>query len=189
MALQLFIGCWHLQFHNLFYRDGRTPSTSDQPVARPLPTHRTTQTQNKHTHPYFEWDSNPRSQCSSRDSLCLTPRGHNDRHNEVLTHSWSWALLEKLPIVQLLENFPAFYGTRRFIIAFTWALHRSLFWARSIQSMPSHPTSLRSILIFSTHLCLGLPSGLTNSNSAMSNDLLIENKKLEENEGRNRRIF
>jgi hypothetical protein len=29
------------------------------------------------------------------------------------------ALLEKLPIVQLFENFPAFYGTRRFIIAFT----------------------------------------------------------------------
>jgi hypothetical protein len=36
-----------------------------------------------------------------------------------LTHSWSRALLEKLPIVQLLENFPAFYGTRRFITAFT----------------------------------------------------------------------
>jgi hypothetical protein len=34
-------------------------------------------------------------------------------------HSWSWARLEKLPIVQLLENFPAFYGTRRFITAFT----------------------------------------------------------------------
>jgi hypothetical protein len=34
-------------------------------------------------------------------------------------HSWSWALLEKLTIVQLLENFPAFYGTRRFITAFT----------------------------------------------------------------------
>jgi hypothetical protein len=28
-------------------------------------------------------------------------------------------LLEKLPIVQLLENFTAFYGTRRFITAFT----------------------------------------------------------------------
>jgi hypothetical protein len=28
-------------------------------------------------------------------------------------------ILEKLPIVQLLENFPAFYGTRRFITAFT----------------------------------------------------------------------
>jgi hypothetical protein len=34
-------------------------------------------------------------------------------------HSWSRALLENLPIVQLLENFPAFYGTRRFITAFT----------------------------------------------------------------------
>jgi hypothetical protein len=32
-----------------------------------------------------------------------------------LTHSWSWALLEKPPIVQLLKNFPAFYGTQRFI--------------------------------------------------------------------------
>jgi hypothetical protein len=31
------------------------------------------------------------------------------------THSWSWALLEKPPIVQLLKNFPAFYGTRKFI--------------------------------------------------------------------------
>jgi hypothetical protein len=36
-----------------------------------------------------------------------------------LTHSWSRALLEKLPIVQLLKNFPAFYRTRRFITAFT----------------------------------------------------------------------
>jgi hypothetical protein len=32
-----------------------------------------------------------------------------------LTHSWSWALLAKLSIVQLLKNFPAFYGTQRFI--------------------------------------------------------------------------
>jgi hypothetical protein len=33
-----------------FYTDGRTSWTSDQPVARPLPTHRTTQTQNNLTH-------------------------------------------------------------------------------------------------------------------------------------------
>jgi hypothetical protein len=46
------------------YTDGRAPWTSDQPVARPLPTHRTTQTQNKctHRHQCLEWDSNPRSQ-------------------------------------------------------------------------------------------------------------------------------
>jgi hypothetical protein len=77
-----------------------------------------------------------------------------------LIHSWNWALLEKLPIAQPLKKFPAFYGTRRFITAFTRALHWSLSWARSIQSLPSHPTSLRSILIVSTHLRLGLPSGL-----------------------------
>jgi hypothetical protein len=77
-----------------------------------------------------------------------------------LTHSWSWALLEKPPIVQPLKNFPAFYGTRRFITAFTRALHWSLFWAKSIQSPPSHSISVRSILILSTYLRLGLPSGL-----------------------------
>jgi hypothetical protein len=76
------------------------------------------------------------------------------------THSRSWALLEKLSTVQLFKDFPAFYGTRRFITAFTRALHWFLFWARSIQSIPSHPICLRSILILSTHLRLGLHSGL-----------------------------
>jgi hypothetical protein len=56
-----------------------------------------------------------------------------------LTHSWSRALLEKLPIVQPLKNFPAFPGTRKFITAFTRAHHWSLSWARSIQSPPSLP--------------------------------------------------
>jgi hypothetical protein len=49
----------------ILYRVGRTPWTGEQPVARPLPAHRTTQTQNKCTqyrHPCLEWDSNPRSQ-------------------------------------------------------------------------------------------------------------------------------
>jgi hypothetical protein len=48
MVLHPFVGPWpFLQFRNLFYPDGRTPWTSDQPNARPLPIHRTTQTQNK----------------------------------------------------------------------------------------------------------------------------------------------
>jgi hypothetical protein len=74
--------------------------------------------------------------------------------------SWSWDLLENLPVVQLLKNFPTFYGTRRFITVFTRALHWSLSLARSIQSIPPHPISVRSILILSTHLHLGLPGGL-----------------------------
>jgi hypothetical protein len=46
MALQPFVRPWFLlQFLNLFfYTDGRTPWTRDQPVARPLPTRKTTQT-------------------------------------------------------------------------------------------------------------------------------------------------
>jgi hypothetical protein len=41
--------------------------------------------------------------------------------------------------------------------------HSSLSSARSIQSISFYPTSLRSILILSTHLRLGLPSGLFTS--------------------------
>jgi hypothetical protein len=48
MALQPLVGPWPLfQFRNLFQTDGSTPWTSDPPVARPLPTHRPTQTQIK----------------------------------------------------------------------------------------------------------------------------------------------
>jgi hypothetical protein len=57
--------------------------------------------------------------------------------------SWTWALLETPPVVQLLEDFPALYGTRRFISVLTRFLHWSLCWARSIQSIPSHPISLK----------------------------------------------
>jgi hypothetical protein len=39
---------------------------------------------------------------------------------------WS-RVLEKLTGFQLVKKFPAFYGTRRFITAFTSARHLSLF--------------------------------------------------------------
>jgi hypothetical protein len=38
------------------YTDGRTPWTGDQPVARPLPAHRTAQTQSKHTQTSMPWE-------------------------------------------------------------------------------------------------------------------------------------
>ena len=62
--------------------------------------------------------------------------------------------------LQLVKRFPAFHGTRRFITALTSVRHLSLSWASPIQSIYPHPTSWRSILILSTHLRLGLPSGL-----------------------------
>jgi hypothetical protein len=61
--------------------------------------------------------------------------------------------------VQLLKNFPAFYETRSFITVFTRDFCWSLSWPTSIQSIPHYPITLRSILILSTHLRLGLPSG------------------------------
>jgi hypothetical protein len=47
----LYIPLDHGRFFSflILYTVGRTPFTGDQPVARPLPTHRTTQTQNKRT--------------------------------------------------------------------------------------------------------------------------------------------
>ena len=72
---------------------------------------------------------------------------------------------DKLTVPQPVNKFHAFYATWRFITVFTSAHHLSLTSARLIQSMP-YPTSCRSILILSTHLCLGLtncllPSGLS----------------------------
>jgi hypothetical protein len=59
---------------------------------------------------------------------------------------WSRVLLEKLTGLQLVKKFPTFYGNRRFITAFTSARHLSLKWAKSIQSIPPHLTSWRSLL-------------------------------------------
>ena len=73
---------------------------------------------------------------------------------------WCRVLLEKLTGLQLVKKFPAFHGTRRFITALTSLRHLSLSWASQIQSIYPHPTSWRSVLILSTHLRLGLPSGL-----------------------------
>ena len=73
---------------------------------------------------------------------------------------WCRVLLEKLTGLQLVKKFPAFYRTQRFITALTSVRHLSLSWASPNQSTYPHPTSRRSILILSTHLRLGLPSGL-----------------------------
>ena len=73
---------------------------------------------------------------------------------------WCRVLLEKLTGLQLVKKFPSFLGTRRFITALTNVRHLSLSWASPIQSIYPHSTSWRSIIILSTHLHLGLPSGL-----------------------------
>jgi hypothetical protein len=59
----------------------------------------------------------------------------------IILTPWSIVLVEKLNGLQLIKNFPSFYGTRRFITAFTTARHLSLSQASPIQSIPPHPTS------------------------------------------------
>jgi hypothetical protein len=71
------------QVHDHF-TDGRTPWTGDQLVAKTLPKHRTTQTQNKHI-----YIPNIRALCgirthdpgfwASEDISCLRPLGYRDR--------------------------------------------------------------------------------------------------------------
>jgi hypothetical protein len=72
------------------------------------------------------------------------------------TTSWSWALLEKLPIVQLLPS-----------IVWNLRVHHCVHKCPPLvpilsQTDPVHttPSYIRSILILSTHLCFGLASGL-----------------------------
>jgi hypothetical protein len=79
--------------------------------------------------------------------LRLRPCGHSDRQKLIylltlliyllLTYllPMSIILLENLTGFQLVEKFPAFYGTERLITAFTTARHLSLSWASSIQSI------------------------------------------------------
>ena len=54
---------------------------------------------------------------------------------------WCRVLPEQLTGLQLVKKFPAFHGTRRFIIALTNLRHLSLSWASPIQSTCPHPTS------------------------------------------------
>jgi hypothetical protein len=89
MALHPFVGPWPFFSFVFLYTVCRTPWTGDQPVSRPLPTRRTTQTQNKRTHIHqcLEWDLNPRSQRSSR----RRPRDYRDQPAvPPFSHKSSW---------------------------------------------------------------------------------------------------
>ena len=94
----------------------------------------------------LEWDWNGASVVRIRLTYLLTYSTE---------HSLSWEANR----FKVVKKFLAFYGTRKFITAFTSGRHHSLYWASSIQSMLPHPTSWRSILILSSHLCLDLTNG------------------------------
>jgi hypothetical protein len=62
--------------------------------------------------------------------------------------------------VHSVQTSQALYGTRRFITVFTRARHRSISWARQIQSITSNPISWKPTLILSSLPRLRLPGSL-----------------------------
>ena len=82
-----------------------------------------------------------RQQTDIHRTVDSTAAGFNQTYFPFSLTPWTTVLLEKLTGSQLVKKFPAFYGTRRFITAFTSAHHLSLSLASSIQSIPPHPTS------------------------------------------------
>ena len=59
-----------------------------------------------------------------------------------LLSPWSRILLEKKTGSQLVNKFPAFYGNRPFIAAFTPARHQSLSWTRLYQRISLGPKGI-----------------------------------------------
>jgi hypothetical protein len=102
----------------IIFTDGRTPRTGDQLVTRPLPKHRTTQTQNKRIH-----TPNIHALCgirthdpgfrASKDNSCLRQLGYRDRHStwpfplrsSHIVHIFYFRLCLKL-ITFIRYNFP-----------------------------------------------------------------------------------
>jgi len=60
---------------------------------------------------------------------CAVPKKLRPSRVTYLLTLWKRVFLEKLTSSQLVQKFPAFYGTRRFMTAFTSACHLFLSWA------------------------------------------------------------
>jgi hypothetical protein len=60
---------------------------------------------------------------------------------------WSWAPLERSPVVRTLYSFPAFYGTRRFNTEFTRALHLSIL-------SHTNPVHITPSYLFKIHIAI-----------------------------------
>jgi hypothetical protein len=88
LSLSNFTTLWNLvDFFSflILYIVGRTPWTKNQSVARPLPTHRTTLTQNKRTdiHALSGIRAHHPSVRAAENGPCLKPRGNCDRPTDI----------------------------------------------------------------------------------------------------------
>jgi len=145
---------------NPFRYFGRTLWTGNWPIVRPQHTQDTITQKNAHIHTWNKQDSNTVSQCSSYRTYApqtARPLGSASRLTYLL-HGARHSLKSWYPSYERIVCF--LYGTRSFITMFTKVHYWTLSQASSIQDAPLVPISLRSILILSSHLLLGLPSSL-----------------------------
>jgi hypothetical protein len=112
MALQpLWTLAVFFQFLNI-YTAGSSPWAGDQPVARPLPTHRTTQTHNKRTQismtrvrfvptiPMFERGKTVHAldHAAPWSTICMsTETKYTCMHKKIKTHKWTGLLIHLSP--------------------------------------------------------------------------------------------
>ena len=131
---------WNPKVHYRTHKRPPTVSILGQPNTVHIPTSHLLE-----IHPNIIHPSTPRS---PQWFLSLRFTHQDPIHPPLLTHT------------RRMPSPSHFHGKRRFITTLTRVRHLSLTWTSTIQSIYPHPTSWRSILILSTHLRLGLPTGL-----------------------------
>lgn len=88
----------------------------------------------------------------------LTPISRNKAINTCLT-AWRRVLGEKLVVTHTFKKFLTFHGSQMYVTVFTIPYHWTR--ARAVQYKPSHPISLRSMLLcslFCAEICYVLSS-------------------------------
>jgi hypothetical protein len=98
----------------------------------------------------------------NRQQFARQPFSLGIQHYKVLTYLLIYSI-EQSPSWEAnrfvaSQEIPRIVWKPKVLTAFTITRHLFLFWANSIQSIPPHPTTWRSILILSYHLRLGLPT-------------------------------
>ena len=96
--------------------------------------------------------------CENVNIACSVMKYYNDTY--LLTHSIQHSPSWEANRFSASQEIPHTLWNPKVHYRNTSARQLSLFWTRSIQFIPSHPTSWRSILIFSSPLHLVLPSCL-----------------------------
>jgi hypothetical protein len=72
---------------------------------------------------------------------------------EVANSHWNRILLEMSSVLQILENFPRIYTSRKFITVFTRAFHHSLSYTTAIQPIPRNPISIKNAVFWDVTPC------------------------------------